>query len=156
MVPMPRMMLPVFTAAQFLLAGCAGPGFVSSETTLTQLVSQREIAFAKTMADRDRNAFASFIADDAIFFSGDKALRGKDAILTNWSAFFKEAGAPFSWQPDTVQVLDSGMLALTSGPVHSADGKLIGRFNSIWRRETDAEWRVVFDKGSPVCDCAHK
>lgn len=76
MVPMPRMMLPVFTAAQFLLAGCAGPGFVSSETTLTQLVSQREIAFAKTMADRDRNAFASFIADDAIFFSGDKALRG--------------------------------------------------------------------------------
>ena len=30
-------------------------------------------------------------------------------------------------------------------------GKVIARFNSIWRREAPGVWKVVFDKGSPVC-----
>jgi hypothetical protein len=27
---------------------------------------------------------------------------------------------------------------------------VVGRFNSIWRREAPGVWRVVFDKGSPA------
>ena len=46
-------------------------------------------------------------------------------------------------------MLDSGTLALTSGPVFDPQGKQIGMFNSIWRLEPDGRWRVVFDKG---CD----
>jgi hypothetical protein len=45
-------------------------------------------------------------------------------------------------------VLDSGTLALSSGPVRSPDGKVFARFNSIWRLEAPGVWRVVFDKGS--------
>ena len=54
-------------------------------------------------------------------------------------------------EPDIVEVLDSGTMALTSGPVHDPKGELIGRFNSIWRLEPDGRWRVVFDRGAPVC-----
>jgi ketosteroid isomerase-like protein len=53
-------------------------------------------------------------------------------------------------------VLDSGGLALSTGPVHDPEGHQIGTFNSIWRRESDGSWRVVFDKGCPVCNCERK
>jgi len=52
-----------------------------------------------------------------------------------------------------VEVLDSGTLALSTGPVHDPGGKRIGTFSSIWRREADGSWRIVFDKGCPVCTC---
>jgi len=111
-------------------------------------VQAREIAFARTMADRDFEAFLTFISPEAIFFDGPAPLRGRDAIGAGWRAFFEGAEAPFSWHPDLVEVLESGHLALSSGPVHAPTGEVIGRFNSIWRREADGQWRVVFDKGS--------
>ena len=111
-------------------------------------VEAREIAFAKTMADRDLDAFLTFVSPEAIFFSGNEPLRGRDAIAQGWAPFFEGADAPFSWHPDLIEVLESGRLALSSGPVRSPSGEEIGRFNSIWRKDADGQWRVVFDKGS--------
>ena len=119
-----------------------------SPDELAAVVEAREIAFARTMADRDVEAFATFISDEAVFFNGNEPLRGKAAVVDAWSRFFESPAAPFSWHPDVVVVLDSGTLALSSGPVYAADGTEGGRFNSIWRREPDGVWRVVFDKGS--------
>jgi len=44
-------------------------------------------------------------------------------------------------------------LALSSGPVRDPQGKLIARFNSVWRLEAPGRWRIVFDKGADVCAC---
>jgi ketosteroid isomerase-like protein len=115
---------------------------------LTAAVEARELAFAKTMADRDFEAFLAFLSPEAVFFDGDAALRGKDAIGAAWRAYFEGAEAPFSWAPDTVEVLASGTLALTSGPVRVPAGDVVGRFNSIWRLDADGLWRIVFDRGS--------
>ena len=112
-------------------------------------VEAREIAFAKTMADRDLDAFLSFVSPEAIFFNRTEALKGRDAIARAWGPFFDGPAAPFSWHPDLVEVLESGGLALSSGPVLSLSGETVGRFNSIWRKDSDGQWRVVFDKGSP-------
>ena len=111
-------------------------------------VKAREIAFAKTMADRDFEAFLDFISPEAVFFDGNKPRRGRDAISKAWAAYFEGTTAPFSWHPDLIEVLESGRLALSSGPVRAKSGELIGRFNSIWRKDPDGQWRVVFDKGS--------
>ena len=111
-------------------------------------VEAREIAFAKTMADRDVDAFLTFVSPEAIFFSGNEPQRGRDAVARGWAPFFEGPDAPFSWHPDVIEVLESGRLALSSGPVLGASGEEIGRFNSIWRKDTDGQWRVVFDKGS--------
>lgn len=111
-------------------------------------VRAREIAFAKTMADRDQEAFATFISPEAIFFNGNEAISGLDKVVQAWAPFFEGAVAPFSWHPDVVEVLDSGRLALSSGPVRNPAGEEVGRFNSIWRLDADGQWRVVFDKGS--------
>ena len=70
-----------------------------------------------------------------------------------WKRFYEGPTAPFSWQPETVEVLDSGDLALSSGPVRDPQGKLVATFTSIWRLEAPGTWRIIFDKGNDVCDC---
>lgn len=118
---------------------------------LARQVFVAESSFAHTMAARDVRAFASYIAEDAVFFSRGGTLRGKAAVRGGWEQFFVGREAPFSWGPETVEVLESGILAHTSGPVRDPAGRLVGTFNSVWRLEPDGVWRVVFDKGCPVC-----
>lgn len=115
-----------------------------------QEVINAERAFAKSMADRDLNAFASWLSEEAIFFTTLTPLRGKESIVTYWSRYFTSVEAPFSWDPEIVEVLSSGTLALSSGPVRNPAGTIVGIFNSIWRLEGHGRWRVVFDKGGPA------
>ena len=135
-----------------LLAACAAPKPAPDHGMLELEVANTEHAFAATMAKRDFAAFQTFLADEAVFFSGTQATRGKAAIAQDWQAYYAKPEAPFSWEPDQVQVLDSGNLALSTGPVRDGAGKRIGTFNSIWRREAPGVWRIVFDKGAPVCN----
>ena len=120
---------------------------------LAQQVFQAESSFAKTLAVRDSHAFATYVASEAVFV-GRSTLRGRTAVAAGWQPFFEGPTAPFSWSPAHVEVLDSGTLALSSGPVRDPTGREIGTFNSIWRRDPDGRWRVIFDKGCPACDCS--
>lgn len=113
-------------------------------------VREAEIAFAKTMKDRDHEAFRTFIADDAMFF-GRSALHGPDAIAAAWKPLYEGDEAPFSWKPSRVEVNATGDLALSTGPVRSADGKVESWYVSTWRREPDGSWKVVLDMGTPRC-----
>ena len=140
-----------------LLAGCATrPAPTLTSEGLRQQVVDTERAFAKTMADRDFAAFNTFIADDAVFFSDTKALRGKQQVADAWQRLYQGANPPFSWTPEQVEVLAAGNLALSTGPVRDRAGKLVATFTSIWRAESPGVWRIVFDKGNDVCDCAAK
>jgi ketosteroid isomerase-like protein len=131
----------------------AAPVLCGTVDELALEVRSAEIAFAKTMAARDHAAFGEHVAREAIFFGSKGVLRGKAAVVEGWKRFFEGPEAPFSWEPGQVEVLESGTLALSSGPVRDPEGKRIGTFNSVWRREADGTWRVIFDKGCPPCDC---
>jgi ketosteroid isomerase-like protein len=136
-----------------LLAACTVPSPRSDVARAEREVADTERAFAKSMADRDYTAFKAFLSEDAIFFSGATALKGKQKVADAWQRFYENPEAPFSWQPEQVEVLESGDLALSTGPVRDAQGKLFATFTSIWRREAPGQWRIVFDKGAAVCDC---
>ncbi len=123
----------------------------SGDADLQKQVLEVETAFAETMADRDHEAFSAFLSEEAVFFSSATA-RGREEVATQWKRYFEAPEAPFSWRPEKVEVLESGNLALSTGPVHDAGGKLISRFTSIWRREAPGQWRIVFDKGNQVCE----
>jgi ketosteroid isomerase-like protein len=133
-----------------LAAMAAKPDSLDNNAKLAQEVREAELAFAKTMALRDHAAFAGHVSDEAVFFGGQGVLRGKEAVAAAWRKFFDGPEAPFSWAPEQVEVLDSGALALSSGPVRDPGGKQIGTFNSIWRLEK-GRWKVIFDKGCPPC-----
>jgi ketosteroid isomerase-like protein len=143
------------TTLGLLALALVAPGLrAQTSDSLARQVRESERAFAATMAARDLRAFGTFVSDEALFYGGAGVQRGREAVVAGWTRFFHGAAAPFSWEPATVDVLDSGTLALSSGPVRDPTGRQIGTFNSIWRREGDGHWRVVFDKGCDVCNCA--
>jgi ketosteroid isomerase-like protein len=121
--------------------------------TTVDEVRAAETAFAKSMADRNLAAFTALLADDTVFWGGKGVTRGKAAVAADWKRFFDGPGAPFSWSPAEVEVLSSGDLGFTSGPVLDPKGNRIGTFNSVWQRQKDGSWKVVFDKGCPPCEC---
>lgn len=125
------------------------PSQAQTREELTRQVQAAESSFAATMAQRDLAAFTSHLATETVFFGRRGEVRGKQAVADDWKRFFEGPAAPFSWRPETVAVLDSGTLGLTSGPVFDPTGKRIGTFNSVWRREADGGWRIIFDKGCP-------
>lgn len=125
----------------------------SEDVNVTRLeveLRDTESAFAASMAERDLDAFAGFLADEAVFFTGENALRGKRAVVDGWAPYF-DGSAPFSWRPQAVAVLESGTLGFSSGPVFDPDGARIGTFNSIWRRTMEGRWEIIFDRGCPPC-----
>jgi ketosteroid isomerase-like protein len=146
----------VFTALS-MLSACVtgGPPHSASIVGAEEAVRSTELAFAKAMADRDFKAFVSHLSADAVFFDDRKIQHGAAEVSAAWKPLFSDAKAPFSWAPDHVEVLASGDLALSTGPVIVND-RVVGRFNSIWRLEAPHTWRIVFDKGEPVCANATK
>lgn len=136
-----------------LLLGAIGSSLsVYANDTDVAMVMKQEQAFAASMAKRDFRAFSQFVDDHAIFFS-EQPLVGKAQVLAGWQPYFQSEQAPFSWQPNSVQVTADGQLAFSSGPVFSPEGVQIATFNSVWRKQPDGQWRVVFDKGCRACHC---
>lgn len=124
---------------------------VSAFATPVDDVRDAETAFAKAFADRDQAAFFRFVLDDATFLAPLRTLSGKKAITDRWSRFFASPSAPFSWGPDRVAVNAAGTIGETAGPVYDADGHHIGNFNSVWVKQADGTWKVLFDgPGSPA------
>ena len=150
--------IAIFLIGIASLASCASaPAPVVAPHSVSALRDQVfaiERAFARTMADRDFAAFTSLLSEEAVFFSGSTPLRGKAAVAANWKRFYEEKEAPFRWEPAGVEVLDSGTLGLSFGPVYDPAGKQVATFMSVWRQEAPGIWRIVFDKGNAACDCA--
>lgn len=137
-----------------ILMACLAAGGASAD--LVDDVRCREIAFARSVENHDMAAFRTFIDRDARFV-GNTVMRGTDEVAAAWQAFFEEGGPSIRWRPQFVEVLEDGSLALTRGPYHyagkDADGNAIeqwGTFNSIWRKDDDGAWHIVFDAGSPA------
>jgi ketosteroid isomerase-like protein/quercetin dioxygenase-like cupin family protein len=154
----PTAMVPVGNASTPAAAppAAATPAAATPMAAVRDQVMLTEQAFAKTMAARDFPTFSSFISEEAIFFGGSAPLRGKAQVVAAWQPYFTETNAPFSWGPDQVEVLNSGTLAISSGPVFDAQGKVTARFTSIWRQESPGVWRIIFDKGNAVCSTTCK
>ena len=146
-----RLMLMLGASAS--LGACTGMPRVSDATPPADRLRASETAFAATMAARDVDAFASHLADDAVFINGGKPLRGKAAIVEHWKRFYAAPRAPFSWKPELVEVIDSGRLGYSEGPVSNPDGVVVARYVSTWRLDAAGVWKIVFDNGYEVCNC---
>ena len=112
-----------------------------------------EIGFSISIEEKDIDRFRSFIDADARFIGRD-LLRGPAAIAEAWAVFTTDDGPSIKWRPRFVEVLEDGRLALTRGPYRMITvddaGKQTehwGTFNSVWRRQPDGGWKVVFDAG---------
>jgi pimeloyl-ACP methyl ester carboxylesterase/ketosteroid isomerase-like protein len=132
--------------SSFILLFCALLSSVSLRGDAINDVRNAEIAFAKAFADRDADKFFSFVAKDAQFLlRNGKTLNGKEAIENRWGDLFKLKSAPFSWRPHHVAVTDNGRLGYSTGPVFDDAGIQVGVYTSIWEKQVDGNWKIMFD-----------
>jgi hypothetical protein len=85
------------------VGGCTSTARKPDREQLVAQVTAAELAFAKTMADRDHAAFLSFVAEDAVFLGGGDPLRGRAAVGEAWKRFYTDPDPPFAWNPELVE-----------------------------------------------------
>jgi ketosteroid isomerase-like protein len=135
----------------------AGTFAQAAEPPSAKEVRDAEMAFAKAFADRDQAKFFAFVTDDANFLGPNRTLTGKAQVVEAWSRFFKDPAAPFSWKPERIAMNGPGDIGLSTGPVLDAAGKHVGNFSSVWQKQKDGSWKVIFDgPGGPVCPAEEK
>jgi len=127
------------------------------EAAAAQIV-KADAEFARSVAERNRDRFLSFIADATTFGGGSaNELRGKDAVWQAWSDFFAPAGPTLTWTPRKGEVIGAGDVGYTTGRAvmraRGADGKLTERqteYLTVWKKQADGSWKVIFDAGSTL------
>ena len=114
-------------------------------------VWQRELDFARSVARHDRAAFAALVHPRAAFGVSRKPTLGREAIVAEWQGIIDGSALTLEWYPDVVTVGGDGNTAYSSGPALYRDPQTgayrHGRFGSVWQRDTDGAWRVIFDDG---------
>ncbi|TDJ33497.1 MAG: DUF4440 domain-containing protein, partial [Gammaproteobacteria bacterium] len=102
------------------------------------------------------------IDENAIFTSG-APLRGRAAIGEGWKGFFTEDGPTLVWEPTSAEVRPGGDIGVTHGPYELSsknEGGVThtgqGMFFSVWERQDDGSWKIIFDSGTPPTPVENK
>ncbi len=119
-------------------------------------VWQRELAFARSVAAHDAAAFAELVHPGAAFEAGQpKPLRGRDQVVAGWRDLIAGKGLRLSWYPSRVTIGGAADVAWSSGPVlfewpdrPPEKRYATGTYHSVWTRDADGRWRVLFDEGA--------
>ena len=135
---------------------------VPSRQELVEQVRRAELAFAATVAGKRPEEFAAMIDETAVFLGArGEVARGRAEVVAAWQGLLGADAPEFVWHPEIVELSGDGTLGLSRGPWtlrgRDPQGNAIertGTFTSIWRRQADGSWRVIFDAGCGPCpDC---
>lgn len=124
--------------------------------TPASAIRRADRQFCQAVADRDGPRFLSFVAETATFGGGTGAeVRGRAAVQQAWAPFFRADGPTLTWEPAQAEVLSGGEVGYTSGrwtrtSKTAAGGATVahGDYLTVWRKQADGVWRVVYDTGS--------
>jgi ketosteroid isomerase-like protein len=118
-------------------------------------VLQADRDFARAVAERGVEAWVSHFSDDGVMLEAAGEVRGHAAIHELMAPAFESPGFAMTWTPAFAAVSQGGDLAYTYGTYETtapdAEGALgttHGRYVTIWRKQTDGTWKVVFDMGN--------
>jgi ketosteroid isomerase-like protein len=118
-------------------------------------VNEADRRFAADSAARGAEAWAAVFAADGVKWQrGRPPLVGPDAIRESMQRAFSDPEVVFTWEPHTSALSPAGDLGFTAGRYRlvrrSAGGPVeegSGTYLTIWRRQADGTWQVVFDTG---------
>jgi ketosteroid isomerase-like protein len=95
-------------------------------------------------------ALATVMHPEGVVIRPGVVLSGSEAITRGLAP---PAGAgPMYWQPDRVEVSNSGDMGMTSGryvQVITGSEAVQGRYVVVWRRDSAGEWRVLTETRVP-------
>lgn len=149
MTSLPR--IACIVALALCSSTASGAEVASSPDSPRCQVWQRELGFARSVADHDPVAFAGFLAANAAFGVSREPILGREAVVKAWQGIIDGSALKLEWYPAVVTIGGDGRTAYSSGPALYQDPKTgayrHGRYGSVWQREQDGEWRLVFDDG---------
>ncbi len=115
------------------------------------LLFDLEAQFAKATATGGGKAFATWFAEDGVSLANGQApVHGREAIAKQ--ATWLPRDYQLTWTPTDAVMSPSGDMGYTwghyDGKSQDADGNskvTSGRYLTIWKKQTDGEWKVVLD-----------
>jgi uncharacterized protein (TIGR02246 family) len=121
-------------------------------------VMQMSKEWSEAASSGDLEKTVSYWADHAIMMSaGEAPIEGKPAIRQMVEESFNIPGFRISWQPQRVEVSESGDMAylIEDAQVSFQDstGNTITQHNktvSIWKKQRDGSWKNVVDISTPT------
>lgn len=138
-------------AALALYSAAANAEVAASPDSARCQVWQRELGFARSVADHDPVAFAGFLAANTAFGVSREPTIGREAVTREWQGIIDGSALKLEWYPAVVTLGGDGDTAYSSGPALYQDPKTgayrHGRYGSVWQREADGQWRLIFDDG---------
>lgn len=156
-------MRPIALAITVALATVAATALAQAPATRAPValsadecaVWQRELGFARSVAEHDAEAFAAHVHEGAVFGPrGPKPQRGRVAVAEGWAPLVEGRTLRLEWYPTTVVIGGEPDIAYSTGPALYEDLRpgaepryRLSRFQSIWHRGDDGVWRVLFDDG---------
>lgn len=154
MTPTRAAVLAVSALVAFAVAACSRQP--SADEQRAQLL-EADRAFARATAERGVEGFQSFLAEDAGTLRPDQPiLRGREAHAELWRDLLEDPLRRIAWEPELAEVSAAGDMGFTVGRYEiteeTATGERVvatGHYVTIWRKQRDGSWKVVFDSGVP-------
>ncbi|MGN7726053.1 YybH family protein [Luteimonas sp. 22616] len=119
-----------------------------------QLLMETDQAWSQAAAEgKDVEKVVAYWTDDAVIVpSGAPIISGKAAIRDYVKQSFETPGFKISWKTLDASVSSDGSMGYTTAEssftFQGPDGKLqtqTGRGVAIWRRNSDGQWKCVYD-----------
>ena len=135
--------LPV-RVVMFLLCAIPALAAAQSATDFARMVQTEYDFSAAATRTSQRSAFLEYIAADGVLFRPGPVNAHK--VLT------ESKGEPglLHWYPEFAEISNRGDLGLSTGPwIYWGSGQAPahGRFVSIWRKQSNGDWRAELDGG---------
>jgi ketosteroid isomerase-like protein len=109
--------------------------------------------FFAAVKARKLEGWMEFMSEETTLFR-DKPYTGLQAIRANVAGDFNDPTFSLTWDPETAVLLESGQMGYTSGHyvVSGTDNgkayKSGGQYITIWKKQKDGSWKVLWDGGS--------
>jgi ketosteroid isomerase-like protein len=120
----------------------------SSSALFQMREAERNFARASVMYGRNASFVENF-ADESIIFT--------DKWITNGKQFWKDLKVRpivLKWEPEYMDIAESRDFGISTGPWEVQEYRpytapvATGYFLSVWKKQTDGNWKVILDAGS--------
>lgn len=137
----------VLLVVSLTMAAC-----VSTSSSVGNALMEADREFARQSAAHGAPAWTAVMAPNAIK-PGPRStwITGPAAIGEQMTAAFSRPGFSLAWEPVRAEISRGGNLGYTWGrwTSMSAGQSRTGTYMTVWEKQPDGAWKVLFDTGDP-------
>src|SRR5258706_16456572 len=145
--------MKIILRSVLLLLACASA--LAQTSSPEAAIMQADRDFQTATEKRGAQGWASFFAEQGIV-TLEKPVIGPAAIQEAYKAFLSTPGLIFKWHPVKAEMFPGNNKGYTVGRYEittpDKDGKhhtRTGTYMTVWEKQQDSSWKVIFDTGAP-------